>query len=66
MKKTFSIKEMVEKNAERQYLHWKIKNNTMMFEYNGLWYDQSFLDVMFPKYELTKLKKGENPDKTHV
>ena len=61
--KTDKIKILLEKNQERKNLHWKIKNNTLMFEHNGYWYDQSFLDIMFPVYELCKyLDKGENKD----
>lgn len=63
--KTDSYKKLVEENQKRQLVHWKIKGNNMMFEVNGYWYDQSFFNQMFPKYEYCKyLTKGENPDKT--
>lgn len=61
--KTDKIAVMLKKNQERQNLHWKITNKGKMFAVNGLWYDESFLEQMFPKYELCKyLTKGENPD----
>lgn len=61
--KTDKIAVMLNKNQERQNLHWKITNKGKMFAVNGLWYDESFLEQMFPKYELCKyLTKGENPD----
>jgi hypothetical protein len=61
--KTDKIAVMLKKNQERQNLHWRITNKVKMFEYNGLWYDESFLEQMFPKYELCKyMSKGENPD----
>jgi thioredoxin-related protein len=61
--KTDKIAVMLNKNQERNNLHWKITNNVLMFEHNGCWYDESFLDAMFPKYELCKyLSKGENKD----
>lgn len=63
--KTDSFKKLVEENQKRQLVHWKIKGNNQMFEVNGYWYDQSFFNQMFPKYEYCKyLTKGENPDKT--
>jgi hypothetical protein len=61
--KTDKITVLLKKNQERQNLHWRITNNGKLFEHNGLWYDESFLEQMFPKYELCKyLTKGENPD----
>ena len=61
--KTDKIVVMLKKNQERNNLHWRVKNNVLMFEHNGYWYDESFLDAMFPKYELCKyLSKGENKD----
>jgi hypothetical protein len=61
--KTDKIAVMLLKNEERKNLHWKVKNNVLMFEYNGYWYDESFLGAMFPKYDLCKyLTKGENVD----
>lgn len=61
--KTDKIAVMLKKNQERQNLHWRITNKGKMFAVNGLWYDESFLEQMFPKYELCKyLSKGENPD----
>lgn len=63
--KTDSYKKLVEENQKRQLVHWRIKGNNQMFEVNGYWYDQSFFNQMFPKYEYCKyLTKGENPDKT--
>lgn len=63
--KTDSFKKLVEENQKRQLVHWRIKGNNQMFEVNGYWYDQSFFNQMFPKYEYCKyLTKGENPDKT--
>lgn len=61
--KTDKIAVMLKKNKERQNLHWRITPKGNLFEVNGLWYDESFLEQMFPKYELCKyLSKGENPD----
>lgn len=61
--KTDKIGVMLKKNQERLNLHWKVTNKGKMFAVNGLWYDESFLEQMFPKYELCKyLTKGENPD----
>jgi hypothetical protein len=61
--KTDKIALKLKKNQERQNLHWRITSKGKLFEVNGLWYDQSFLDQMFPKYELCKyLIKGENKD----
>ena len=63
--KTDSFKKLVEENQKRQLVHWRIKGNNQMFEVNGYWYDQSFFNQIFPKYEYCKyLTKGENPDKT--
>ena len=61
--KTDKIVVMLKKNQERLNLHWKVTNKVKVFEHNGLWYDESFLEQMFPKYELCKyMSKGENPD----
>lgn len=61
--KTDKIAVMLKKNQERQNLHWRITPKGKLFEVNGLWYDESFLEQMFPKYELCKyLNKGNNPD----
>lgn len=65
--KTDKISKLISKNNERTNLHWRVVNNRKMFEVNGLWYDEQFLDQMFPKYEYCKyLSKGENPDKSHI
>jgi hypothetical protein len=61
--KTDKIVVMLQKNQERLNLHWRITSKGKLFEHNGLWYDESFLDQMFPKYELCKYStKGENKD----
>jgi hypothetical protein len=61
--KTDKITTLLKKNEERKNLHWRITNKGMMFQHNGLWYDESFLEQMFPKYELCKyMSKGENVD----
>ena len=61
--KTDSIKKLVEKNQKRQLVRWRIKGGNQMFELNGYWYDQSFFNKMFPKWEYCKyLTKGNNPD----
>lgn len=65
--KTDKISKLISKNNERTNLHWRVVNNRKMFEVNGLWYDEQFLNQMFPKYEYCKyLNKGENPDKSHI
>jgi hypothetical protein len=62
--KTDKIAVMLKKNQERLNLHWRVTAKGNLFEVNGLWYDESFIEEMFPKYELCKyLSKGENPDK---
>ena len=65
--KTDKIGKLIAKNQERNNLHWRVVNNKKMFNVNGLWYDEQFLDQMFPKYEYCKyMSKGENPDKSHI
>ncbi len=67
MKKTNSIKTLVQKNYERTLVYWRVTNRNKMFNVNGYWYDEQFFNQMFPKYEYVKyLEKGENPDKTHI
>lgn len=61
--KTDKIGVMLKKNQDRLNLHWKVTPKGNLFEHKGLWYDESFFEQMFPKYELCKyLSKGENPD----
>ena len=61
--KTDKIKKLLEENQKRQLVRWKIKGENQLFEVNGLWYDQTFFNQMFPKWEYCKyLSKGDNPD----
>jgi hypothetical protein len=65
--KTDSFKKLLLENQKRQLVHWRIKGGNQMFEVNGLWYDQTFFNQMFPKWEYCKyLTKGENADKKAI
>lgn len=67
MKQTYKISEYINRNAERKNAHWKIRGESKMFMYDGMWYDAKDFDKILSLYEYVKFNdKGDNPDKTHI